>query len=209
MEIVFINASLIDTCLPDYAEYHSDTEEILLLLKKLKRNANWLLSFIIDNKEKSIAAAVDTDMTVSELINKCSSQLRARILSELKGIDKRYESEGYPPDFESIPSPEFPECSGSTTKNQIEANEQRLYLIAKEVLASQGIEFQRLSSIQLKFLTHYRCELCGWVPLYFVRIHDRLYTCGMCGNTLHLANRGKYGKVRSHIAQRYCSAFVT
>ncbi len=189
----------------DYAEYHSDTEEILRLLRKLKRNTNWLLSFIIDSKENSIAAAVDTAMTVSELLSKCSSQLRARILSELKGIEKRYELEGYPSNFESIPSPEFPEFSGSASKNQTEAKEQRLFLIAKKVLSSQGIEFHRLSSIQLKFLTHYLCEFCGIVPLYSVQFLDSRYRCGMCGSSLHFANRGKYGRVRSQIAQRYAN----
>jgi hypothetical protein len=188
--------------LPDYAENSSDSEDILQLLKKLKRNANWLLSFIIDSKANPIAASVDTEMTVSEILSKCSSHLRARILSELKGIEKRYELEGYPPNFESIPSPEF---SGSATKNQLESNEQRLFLMAKDVLSSEGVEFQLLSSIQLKFLTHYRCEFCGLVPLYSIQFLDSCYRCGTCGNGLHFADRGKYGRVRSQIVQRYAN----
>lgn len=123
-------------------------------------------------------------------------------MSELKGIEKRYEAKGYPLGFESIPTPEFPESSGSGADTQDKASGQRLVQMAEEVASSVDIEFQKLSSIQRKFLTHYRCEHCGLVPLYSMRFQRRRYRCGICGTAVQLGKRGKYGRLRSLIAMK-------
>lgn len=54
-----------------------------------------------------MSSYVNTRMTAGELLSRCSDQFRAKILFELKGIEKKYESEGYPKDFESIPAPQI------------------------------------------------------------------------------------------------------
>jgi 3'-phosphoadenosine 5'-phosphosulfate sulfotransferase len=45
--------------------------EIMTLLRKLKKDTNWLLNFILESKEKSVAASVNTQMTAGELLAKC------------------------------------------------------------------------------------------------------------------------------------------
>lgn len=60
--------------------------EIMTLLQRLKKDTNVLLNFILESKEKSVAAAVNTQMTAGELLAKCSDELKAKVLFELKGI---------------------------------------------------------------------------------------------------------------------------
>lgn len=108
--------------------------EILPLLRKLKKDTHWLLNFILESKEKPLASAVNTNMTAGELLDKCSEQLKAKILHELKGIEKHYEFEGYPPDFQSIP---YPEIIGLPTEELVD------YLIKLGLTTSEAriIEF--------------------------------------------------------------------
>lgn len=81
--------------------------KILSLLRKLKKDTNWLLNLILDSKDKTVASTVNTQMTAEELLKKCSDEVATNILFELKGIEKRYETEGYPMDFQFIPEPEI------------------------------------------------------------------------------------------------------
>ena len=101
---------------------------------------------------------------------RCSSGLRVKILSELNGIERKYETEGYPADFESIPVPEFPESIAPAVAIRDEVHDQEIAQIASEILYSEGMELQRLTSIQRKYLTHYRCKFCGLVPLYELQL---------------------------------------
>ena len=61
----------------------------------------------MESKVRPIASTVDSSMSIFDLLGRCSQGLLSRILFELKGIKKKYETEGYPRDFDSIPVPEF------------------------------------------------------------------------------------------------------
>jgi hypothetical protein len=88
--------------------------EIVLLLKSLKKDKNWLLNFILESRVRPVASTVDSSMSIFDLLGRCSQGLLTRILLELKGIKQKYETEGYPKGFDSIPVPEFqPLTSGS------------------------------------------------------------------------------------------------
>jgi len=63
------------------------------------------------------------------------------------------------------------------------------------------IEFAQLSTIQRKFLTHYRCNQCGLVPLYQINLlHVKRVRCKKCGQLTAFTRKGKYGKLRKEIA---------
>jgi predicted nucleic-acid-binding Zn-ribbon protein len=63
------------------------------------------------------------------------------------------------------------------------------------------IEFAQLSTIQRKFLTHFRCSQCGLVPLYQINLlHIKRVRCRKCGQLVGFKRTGKYGKLRKEIA---------
>jgi hypothetical protein len=78
----------------------------------------------------------------------------------------------------------------------------RLAQIAKEECATKGIKFQRLSTIQRLFVTHYRCHICRLMPVYFLRFLSNRARCSKCGQTVTFASRGRYGRIRKQIAIR-------
>lgn len=64
-----------------------------------------------------------------------------------------------------------------------------------------NIEFSLLSSIQRKFVTHYRCNNCGLLPLYHLDLlHVKRVRCRKCGQLIAFKRKGKYGKLRKEIA---------
>jgi hypothetical protein len=73
--------------------------------------------------------------------------------------------------------------------------------ITKLVCQKRRIDLPRLTGIQRKFLTHYRCGECGLLPLYYVDLlHIKRVRCGKCGRLIAFKRRGKYGKARKDIA---------
>jgi hypothetical protein len=63
------------------------------------------------------------------------------------------------------------------------------------------LEFSKLSTIQRKFITHYRCSQCGLLPLYKISLlHVKRVRCGNCGQLIGFTRKGKYGKLRKEIA---------
>lgn len=63
------------------------------------------------------------------------------------------------------------------------------------------IEFAQLSTIQRKFLTHFRCSQCGLLPLYQINLlHIKRVRCRKCGQSVAFKRTGKYGKFRKEIA---------
>lgn len=85
--------------------------EILSLLRKLKKDKNWLLDFILGSKVIETAASVTSEMTVIELLSKCTDEIGVKMLFELKGIEKKYETDGYPKNFDSLPTPDIPDST--------------------------------------------------------------------------------------------------
>lgn len=64
-----------------------------------------------------------------------------------------------------------------------------------------NIDFSQLSSIQRKFVTHYRCNNCGLLPLYHIDLlHVKRVRCRKCGQLIAFKRKGKYGKLRKEIA---------
>ena len=71
----------------------------------------------------------------------------------------------------------------------------------KLVCQRYNISFIQLSSIQKKFLTHYRCCYCGMLPLYHINLtHFTRVRCKKCGQLITFRTRGKYGKIRKAVA---------
>lgn len=78
------------------------------------------------------------------------------------------------------------------------------YLLLKRtrvICDRYNIDFSRLSSIQRKFVTHYRCNNCGLLPLYHVDLlHVKRVRCRKCRQLIAFKRKGKYGKLRKEIA---------
>jgi hypothetical protein len=75
-----------------------------------------------------------------------------------------------------------------------------LVRISKIVCQRYGMDFVRLSAIQRKFLTHYRCSQCGLLPLYYVIFRcPKRVRCGKCHQLMSFRRNGKYGKMRKDI----------
>lgn len=76
-------------------------------------------------------------------------------------------------------------------------------LLNKTIVTCQRykLEFSKLSTIQRKFITHYRCSQCGLLPLYKISlVHVKRVRCGNCGQLVGFTRKGKYGKLRKEIA---------
>ena len=77
-------------------------------------------------------------------------------------------------------------------------------LLLKKTMAiceRHGIQFAQLSTIQRKFVTHYRCTQCGLLPLYHINLlHVKRVRCRKCGQLTGFTRKGKYGKLRKEIA---------
>jgi len=71
----------------------------------------------------------------------------------------------------------------------------------RAVCERNKIEFGKLSPIQRKFVTHYRCNQCGLLPLYHLNLsHVKRVRCRKCGHLIAFKRKGKYGKLRKEIA---------
>src|SRR3990170_1207939 len=71
----------------------------------------------------------------------------------------------------------------------------------RAVCERNNIEFGKLSPIQRKFVTHYRCNQCGLLPLYHLNLsHVKRVRCRKCGQLVAFKKKGKYGKLRKEIA---------
>lgn len=74
----------------------------------------------------------------------------------------------------------------------------------RAVCERNKIEFGKLSPIQRKFVTHYRCNQCGLLPLYHLNLlHVKRVRCRKCGQLVSFKRRGKYGKLRKEIALEF------
>lgn len=64
-----------------------------------------------------------------------------------------------------------------------------------------GFKFTTFSTIQRKFITHFRCYHCGLQPLYEISLlHAKRARCRKCGQLTGFRSKGKYGKLRKQIA---------
>jgi hypothetical protein len=90
--------------------------QILKLMRELKKNVNWLNQFIIDNHH---APRIEPSLPASQILDKLSDELLAKLLSELSGIKRNCQDKGYPDDFDSIP---VPDISASSEEIEIKLN---------------------------------------------------------------------------------------
>jgi hypothetical protein len=75
-----------------------------------------------------------------------------------------------------------------------------LVRMSKIVCRRYGLDFVKLTAIQRKFLTHYRCGQCGLLPLYHINYtHPKRVRCGRCYQSMSFRRTGKYGKMRKDI----------
>lgn len=91
----------------------------------------------------------------------------------------------------------------STTlfQHERQAADEVLIKKSKETCERFKLQFAKLSAIQRKFITHYRCSQCGLQPLYHLDpSHIKRVRCRQCGQLIAFTNRGKYGKIRKEIA---------
>ena len=87
--------------------------------------------------------------------------------------------------------------------SQVEGLSMDHFLLAstKAICERYKIHFANLSTIQRKFVTHYRCNQCGLVPLYNLDLlHIKRVRCRKCGQLIAFKKKGKYGKLRKEIA---------
>ncbi len=81
------------------------------------------------------------------------------------------------------------------------AIEEVLLKKAKNICERYKVQFSHLTLIQRKFITHYRCEQCGLLPLYYLDLlHVKRVRCKECGQLISFKKKGKYGKLRKEIA---------
>ena len=73
--------------------------------------------------------------------------------------------------------------------------------IAKIACANHQVRYESLSMIQKLFITHYRCEMCGLMPLYYLDLtHTKRVRCDKCRTLVSFKKTGKYGGLRKEIA---------
>ena len=73
--------------------------------------------------------------------------------------------------------------------------------IAKVACANHQVRYESLSMIQRLFITHYRCEMCGLMPLYYLDLtHTKRVRCDKCRTLVSFKKTGKYGGLRKEIA---------
>jgi len=81
------------------------------------------------------------------------------------------------------------------------STDQLLLRSTKIICEKYRIHFAHLSTIQRKFVTHYRCSQCGLLPLYHLDLlHIKRVRCRKCGQLIAFKKKGKYGKLRKEIA---------
>jgi hypothetical protein len=79
--------------------------------------------------------------------------------------------------------------------------DQLLLTSTRAICERHRIQFADLSTIQRKFVTHYRCDKCGLLPLYNLDLlHIKRVRCRKCGQLVTFKRKGKYGKLRKEIA---------
>jgi hypothetical protein len=80
-------------------------------------------------------------------------------------------------------------------------SEDLLLKATRLICQRHNLSLVNLTSIQKKFLTHYRCSNCGLLPLYYVNVsHAKRVRCNRCHDLVPFKARGKYGKIRKAIA---------
>ena len=73
--------------------------------------------------------------------------------------------------------------------------------IARIACANHQVRYESLSMIQRLFITHYRCEMCGLMPLYSLDLtHKKGVRCDKCRTLVSFKKTGKYGGLRKEIA---------
>ncbi|MGH9879208.1 MAG: hypothetical protein ACRD5H_16380 [Nitrososphaerales archaeon] len=76
-----------------------------------------------------------------------------------------------------------------------------LLKMTRVICEKYKIDLAQLSTIQRIFLTHYRCNQCGLLPLYHINLlHVKRVRCRKCGQLICFKRTGKYGKLRKDIA---------
>lgn len=98
--------------------------------------------------------------------------------------------------------PILQESGVSFNHNPDRLSEEELLMKSTRTICNRhNIVFPRLSTIQRKFVTHYRCNGCGLLPLYYVNLsHLKRVRCRNCGQLIAFKGKGKYGKLRKEIA---------
>jgi DNA-directed RNA polymerase subunit RPC12/RpoP len=93
------------------------------------------------------------------------------------------------------------QTQGSSSNGVELSMDQVLLKRTKEICERYKIPFLQLSTIQKKFVTHYRCNQCGLLPLYYLDLlHLKRVRCRKCGQMVSFKKKGKYGKLRKEIA---------
>lgn len=73
--------------------------------------------------------------------------------------------------------------------------------IASIACTNHQVRYESLSMIQRLFITHYRCEMCGLMPLYYLDLtHTKRVRCDKCRTLVSFKKTGKYGGLRKEIA---------
>jgi DNA-directed RNA polymerase subunit RPC12/RpoP len=79
--------------------------------------------------------------------------------------------------------------------------ERLLAMHARAICVKYNLRLEEFTPIQRKFLTHYRCGQCGLLPLYHLDLsHIKRVRCRNCKHLVAFTTKGKYGKMRKHIA---------
>jgi ribosomal protein S27AE len=95
---------------------------------------------------------------------------------------------------------ESPQSTDAASLSPSIDNQELLVRISRAVCHRYGLNLAKLSAIQRKFLTHYRCVNCGLLPLNHVNYtHPKRVRCGRCQQLMSFRRSGKYGKIRKDI----------
>jgi hypothetical protein len=97
----------------------------------------------------------------------------------------------------------FVQGKNSEIFSQVEglSTDQLLLRSSRAICEKYRIRFAHLSTIQRKFVTHFRCSQCGLLPLYHLNLlHIKRVRCRKCGQLIAFKKKGKYGKLRKEIA---------
>jgi DNA-directed RNA polymerase subunit RPC12/RpoP len=90
--------------------------------------------------------------------------------------------------------------NASSSMNE-DSMDHTLLKLTQCICEKHKIHFGRLSPIQRKFITHYRCHRCGLLPVYNLDLsHLKRVRCRKCGQLVSFKKNGKYGKLRKEIA---------
>jgi DNA-binding transcriptional ArsR family regulator len=111
--------------------------QIIKLLRELKKDRNWLAQFLIYNNP---APKVDLSLPISQLLERLPDTLLAKLLSELNGIKRSYENNGFPRDFDSVPVPDIPATLVEIERNQSLLESLNLTALESEILVHLLVE---------------------------------------------------------------------